>query len=78
MKDFTIKYALKNFLNCLKYIFVPLGLLSLAVILGLSLAIPICGQSLSKLFDAVANSVQDATIDTSALRKEFFCGSGRA
>ena len=76
MKDFTVKYALKNFLSCLKYIFVPLGLLSLGVILGLSLAIPICGQSLNKLFEVAANSMQDATIDTAALRTEFFAVVG--
>lgn len=76
MKEFTVKYALKNFLKCLKFIFVPLGMLSLGVILGLSLAIPLCGRSLNELFDAVSNSVQDVTIDTAALRKEFFAVVG--
>lgn len=76
MKEFTVKYALKNFLSCLKYIFIPLGMLSLGLILGLSLAIPLCGNSLNELFDAVSNSVQDATIDTAALRKEFFAVVG--
>ena len=72
MNEFTVKYALKNFLKCLKFIFVPLGMLSLGAILGLSLALPLCGESLSKLFEAVASSSQDATIDTAALRSEFF------
>lgn len=76
MNEFTIKYALKNFLKCLKFIVVPLGMLCLGAILGLSLALPLCGQSLSALFEAVANSAQDVTIDTTALRREFFAVVG--
>ena len=71
MKDFTIGYGLKNFLKCLKYIFIPLGMLCLGAILGLSIAIPICQHSLGNLFDAIVNSAQDLTIDTNALRSEF-------
>ena len=71
MKDFTVKYGLKNFFKCLKYIFVPLGLLCLGAILGLSIAIPLCEQSLSNLFEELVNSAQNATIDTKALRSEF-------
>ena len=76
MNEFKVKYALKNFLKCLKFIFVPLGMLSLGAILGLSLALPLCGESLNKLFEAVSGSAQDATIDTAALRREFFAVVG--
>ena len=71
MKNFTIKYGLKNFFKCLKYIFIPLGMLCLGAILGLSIALPICQNSLSELFDGLVKSVQDASFDTKALKSEF-------
>ena len=55
--------SLKNYLKGLKFIFTPIGILSLFLITALSIAIPNIINSIKSLVDGVANIFSDPAVD---------------
>ena len=67
-----IKKGLKNFLVNLKYLFTPLGALSLGVVLGLSALISGTAAEIKTLSDKVVEITGDMEIDYDALKESVF------
>lgn len=60
--------GMKNYLSCLKYIFVPLGALFLGIVLGLSIGIPTIGAAIDNLTGEVHNIAAHLSIDPVAFK----------
>ena len=65
-----IKQSVKNYFKCLKYIFTPLGVLALGVMIGLSILIPGVISSVSEMTDKIAQA-SDKAIDLSVMLDGF-------
>lgn len=62
-----IKQGIKNYFVSLKYVFTPLGVFALGVILGLSIFIPATIAAVSKLFDDVVEIVGAVDADLNGM-----------
>lgn len=67
----VLKVSLLNYLKSLKYTFTPLGILSLCLIIGFSIAIPGIINSVKNLVSSVAQTFGGYEVDWDAVSGEF-------
>lgn len=67
-----IKNGLKNFFSNLKYIFTPLGVLALGVVLGISILVPTAASAVRQLVRDVKDIAQNAHVDFAAIKDALF------
>lgn len=65
-----IKQSIKNYFKCWKYIFTPLGVIALGVVLGLSVLIPATVGAVKELCGEIVK-ISDMAIDFDALWNSF-------
>lgn len=63
--------SFKNFLKGLKYIFTPLGVISVFLIIGLSIAIPNIMSAVTNMINGVAEIISHTNVDTQAAMQKI-------
>ena len=58
-----LKQSLKNFLKGLKYVFTPIGILSVFIIIGFSIMIPSIVNAITTMFNNVAQEISSMSTD---------------
>ncbi|MDE5897265.1 MAG: hypothetical protein K2H43_05595 [Clostridia bacterium] len=64
-----IRKGIQNYIASLKFIFTPLGVLALGVVIGLSVLIPVTISAVRELAEAIVEITGNASVNVDALRE---------